>query len=181
MNTKIIKLIALIALFTATGFSCTKDDDPDDNLVSIKIQNWNDEVDPNIISFALPGIVDARCYNGGPLPYLSSGGFPEKWNPNDWFINLVMAKGTNRKKLAPIITLAPGAKITWIHQHSGIGENYVSKKVDYTGIAKIGVCDFTKWVYLDIIAQDGSKVTYNIIAHAFGDELPCANCPTEDD
>jgi hypothetical protein len=82
-------------------FSCTKDDNTDDdNMVSVQIQNWNGEVDPDIVSFALSGIVNVRCFVDGPLPYLSSGGFPEAWESNDWIINLVMAKGTKRTKLA---------------------------------------------------------------------------------
>jgi len=173
MKIQLLKFVMLITLMTAGGFACSKDDNPDDDLVSIQIKDWKDEVDPYIVSFALPGIVDARCYNGGEgiLPYLSYDGFPGALNPNDWMINLVLAKETNRKKLAPIITLAPGAKITWIHQYTGIGENVVSKKVDYTGIAKIGVYDFTKWVYLDLITPDGSKVTYKFIAHAHPNRL----------
>ena len=287
MNIKIIKLVALIALLTAGSFSCTKDDDPDDNLVSIRIENFKGEVDPYIVSFALPGIVDARCYKGPP--YLSYGGFIETWGTNDWSIHLVMEKGTDRTKLAPIITLVPGAIITpesgtvldfsknikWILKtpdgltvkyymasifvtgdtdennmvsikfqcrstgavdpnivsfalpgivvatiyeslpypnYGGIpeawsphewfiglscakgtdctklapiitlapdatitkishfiGEQLFSKHVDYSGIAKVGTYDFTKQVSFDLIAPDGSTVTYDFLAFALGD------------
>jgi len=111
MKLQTIKLVALIALLMAGGFSCTKDGNTDDeNMVSIKIQNLNGKVDPYIVSFALPGIVDVRCFNA--MQYPNFVGFPEAWDPNDWSINLVIAKGTDRTKLAPIITLAPGATIT---------------------------------------------------------------------
>jgi hypothetical protein len=130
------KLVALIALLTAGGFSCTKGS-ADDNMVSIKIQNFRNEVDPYVVSFALPGIVDARCFNA--IPYPNYVGFPESWNPNDWSINLVMAKGTDRTKLAPIITLAPGATIT---PKSGT------------------VLDFSKNIEWTLTAPDGSTVKY---------------------
>ena len=137
MNIKIIKLVSLIALLTAGSFSCTKDDDPDDNLVSIRIENFGGEVDPYIVSFALPGIVDAKCYKGSP--YLSCGGIPETMGPNDWSIHLVMEKGTDRTKLAPIITLAPGATIT---PKSGT------------------VLDFSKNIEWNLTAADGSTAKY---------------------
>ena len=127
MNQKIIKFLALIALLTIGGFACTKDGDTDNNkMVSIKIQNFRGEVDPYIVSFELPGIVDARCFND--LSYPNFVGFPEAWNPNDWSINLVMAKGTDRTKLAPIITLAPGATIT---PESGTTLDF-SKNIEWT-------------------------------------------------
>jgi hypothetical protein len=137
MKQKTIKTLALITFLTAGCFSCAKEENTDDVMVSIQIQNWNGEVDPNIVSFALPGIVDARCHNF--LPYLSSRGIPEAWNPNDWFIHLVMAKGTDRTKLAPVITLAPGATIT---PKSGT------------------VLDFSGNVEWTLTAPDGSTVKY---------------------
>jgi len=138
MNTKIIKIIALIALLTAGGFACTNDDSPEEKLVSIKIQNASGDVDPYIVSFALPGIVDVRCYKG--LPYHpSNGGFPEELNPKDWSIHLNLAKGTNRRKLAPVITLAPGCTIM---PASGT------------------VLDFSKHFEWTLQAPDGSTVKY---------------------
>ena len=141
------------------------------NMVAIKLKcKGSGAVDPNFVSFALPGIFIASTYEY--LPYPGYVGNPGIWDLPFWSTILGMAKGTDCTKLAPIITLAPGAKITWIHQHTGVGENFVSKKVDYTGIAKIGVYDFTKKVYLEIITPNGSTVTYHFIAQAFGDELP---------
>jgi len=144
MKFQAIKLLAFIALLTAVSSSCSKDENNDDDkLVSIKIQNWNGEVDPYIVSFALPYIVDARCYkldNVNPtLPYYSYGGFPKAWETNDWFINMVMAKGTDRTKLAPIITLAPGVTIT---PKSGT------------------VLDFSKDIEWTLKTPDGSTVKY---------------------
>ena len=135
MKLQILKLVALIALLTAGGFSCTKDDD---KMVSIKIQDKSGEVDPYIVSFALPGIDYAYC-DKGLQSYHSYEGFPKELNPDDWFINLVMAKGTDRTKLAPIITLAPGATIT---PESGT------------------VLDFTKHIEWTLQAPDGTTVKY---------------------
>ena len=139
MKLQTIKFVAIIAILTAGGFSCTKDGNTDDdNMVSIKIQTFNCKVDPYIVSFALPGIIDARCYEGPP--YNSYGGFPpEEWGPDDWSIHLVMEKGTDRTKLAPIITLAPGATIT---PKSGT------------------VLDFTKNIEWTLKAPDGTTVKY---------------------
>ncbi|MDR0795469.1 MAG: DUF5018 domain-containing protein [Tannerella sp.] len=106
-------------------------------MVSIKIENFRGEVDPYVVSFALPGIVDARCFNA--IPYPNVVGFPEAWNANDWSIHLVMAKGTDRTKLAPIITLVPGATIT---PESGT------------------VLDFSKKIEWTLKAPDGSTVKY---------------------
>lgn len=290
MKSHFFKLVTLTTLLTTGSFACTKDGNPDADLVSIQIENLNGEVDPYIVSFALPGIVDVRCWND--LPYLISGAFPGELSTNNWVLNLVMAKGTNRTKLAPIITLAtgctitpesgtvldfskhiewtlqtpdgstvkyymgsvfvigdtdeanmvsikircswsgmvdpnivslalpgifsasaveilpypgqdvvpegwiphnwtiglglakgtdcaklapiitlaPGAKITWIHLGIGSGANVVSEKVDYTGIVKIGPYNFTKQVDLDLITPDGSKVGYTFLAHAFSSD-----------
>ena len=137
MKSQTVKLIALIALLTGS-FSCTKDGNTnDDKMVSIKILNHSCEADPYIVSFALPGIIEARCYD--QPPYRSYGGFPEVWGPNDWSIHLVMEKGTDRTILAPKITLAPGATIT---PESGT------------------VLDFTKHIEWILKTPDGTTVKY---------------------
>jgi len=139
MKLQIIKIVTILAILIAGGFSCSKEGDADDNkLVTFKIQDFGGEVDPYTVSFALPGIFDARCFNGG-LPYHSSIGFPESLNPKDWTIHLAMKKGTNKKKLAPIITLAPGSTIT---PKSGT------------------VLDFSKNIEWTLQASDGSTVNY---------------------
>ena len=99
-------------LLTSVSFSCTKDkNSEDDNMVSIKIQcDTTGVLDPYIVSFELPGIVEAHCIEY--LPYPNYGGFPNAWSPHEWTIRLIMAEGTDRTKLAPIIALAPGATIT---------------------------------------------------------------------
>jgi hypothetical protein len=77
MKSQLLKLIALIALLTTGGFACKKDGNlEDDSMVSIKIENPRGEVDPYIFSFALPGIIDARCYKDPPY-HPVNGGFPE--------------------------------------------------------------------------------------------------------
>ena len=78
MKTQKFKFLALAALLTTVGLSCSKDGDTDLDLVSIQIKDWRGEVDPYIVSFELPGIVDARCFNGGEgiMPYLRYDGFP---------------------------------------------------------------------------------------------------------
>jgi hypothetical protein len=86
-----------------------------------------------------------------------------------------MAKGIDCTKLAPIITLAPGVSIKNIQYF--IGEQFFSKQVDYTGIAEVGVYDFTRQVSFVLIAWDGSKVTYHFGSHAYDNEGPCVNCP----
>ena len=118
-------------------------------------------VDPQIVSIALPGIVYIQCIE--ILPYPNYGGYPEAWSPHAWLILLVMAEGTDHTKLAPIITLAPGATITDIYQSHG-GPEFSHEQVDYTGIAEIGVYDFTKQVSLILTASNGSKVDY--LVHA---------------
>ena len=285
MKSHFLKLVALITLLTAGGFACTKDDEPDKNMVAVQIKNMDDKVDPYIVSFALPGIVDIRCWDG--MPYRNTGAFPGELYPDNWFINLVMAKGTKRTKLAPIITLAPGctimpksgtvldfskniewtlqtpdgstvkyylgsvfviddtdeanmvptiircswsnvvdtnivslalpgiftasavellpypdegvvpegwsshcwtiglgmakgtdptklapiitlapgAKITWIHHFIGPGSYVLSKKVDYSGTFKMDAYDFTKQVSFFLIAPDGSTLTYTLLVN----------------
>jgi hypothetical protein len=151
------------------------DDADEDNMASVKIRCMGTgAVDPNIISLALPGLVNAGGYERLPEP--NYGGFPEAWSPHYWTIHLIMAKGTDCTKLAPIITLAPGATIT--EKFHFIGEQLFSEQVDYTGIAKVGVYDFTKQVECTLRAPDGSEVSYIFLATAIGADLgPCVNCP----
>jgi hypothetical protein len=145
---RMIFKVAAIVLVLAGCFSCTKNENTDDdNIVSIKIQcNFTDAVDPNIVSFALPCIVEATCTEH--LPYPDYGGLPEVWSPHFWTIRLVMAKGTDRTKLAPIITLASGATITPV---SGT------------------IHDFTNPVEWTLIAPDGSTVSYQASVLVIGD------------
>ena len=132
MHSRIIKLVALIAIL-AGCFSCTKDrKTDDDNMGSITIQcSRTGAVDPNIISIALPDLVNAVCFEY-PVDY------------HHWTITLMMAKGTDCTKLAPIITLAPGVAIT--PTVSG------------------AVHDFTKGVDYILTVPDGSTVFYTVFA-----------------
>ena len=149
MKSKIFKLIALIALLTAGGFSCKNEKNKDDDhTVSIKIQcDFSGVVDPNMISFALPGIVKAVCFE--TLPYPDYGG-PNAWSPHQWSIHLTMAKGTDRTKLAPIITLAPSAKITLVRDV---------------------VRGFQRNIEWELIAPDGSTVNYAAFVFIIGDPV----------
>jgi len=124
------------------------------NMVPIKIRcNNTGAVDPNIVSFSLPGIIVANCFEH----------LPELWRYPGWSTHLGMAKGTDCTKLAPIITLSPGARITEIYY--SIGEQDFFKQVDYTGIVEVGVYDFTKQFSFTLIAADGSRVYYSYGAH----------------
>jgi hypothetical protein len=148
MKIQKIKLVVLMLVFVLGMFSCSKDD-TEENMVSIKIQcGFTDAVDPNILSFALPGIVLAHIIEY--LPYPNYGGIPEAWSPHEWSIHLIMAKGTDRTKLAPVITLAPGATIK---PESGT------------------VRDFTKQVEWTLIAPDGSTVGYQVDVFVIGDPV----------
>jgi len=150
MKTRMFKFSAIV-LILAGGFSCKNgENSDDDNMISIKIQcHFTDAVDPNIVSFALPGIVKATCVE--LLPYPDYGGEgPNVWSPHWWTIHLVMSKGTDRTKLAPVITLAPGAAIT---PKSG------------------AVHDFTNPVEWTLIAPDGSTVNYQASVFVIGDPV----------
>ena len=181
MKQKIIKLVTLIA-FLMGGFSCADDSDeyrfPWDGSqqqeefrpINPGTKTSSFAIDGNIISFAVPYLVGTTANEHPSLPnYGNSEGF----SPRFWTILLVMTKGTDVTKLAPIVTLTPGAKITMIYNNAQ-GFKYV----DYTGIAEIGAIDFSKQVDIRIDASDGSTVSYNFLAVAIGDDLgPCSNCP----
>ena len=124
-------------------------------------------IDDNIISFAVPYLVGTLV--GEHIPDPSWKGI-EGYSPHLWTITLIMAKGTDVTSLAPIITLAPGATITWIHTNT-------DKQVDYTGIVEVGEYNFRQQFTVTLIATDGSQKSYMFLAVAIGDVLPCANCP----
>ena len=146
----------LCVLMLAGGFSCKNDgNSDDDNMVSIKIQcSHTGAVDPYMVSFALPDLVRATIYEHLPEP--NYGGFPEAWSPHYWEIYLFMAQGTDCTKLAPIITLAPGATI---RPEVGPGTTIPPELVPGT------MYDFTKGVYWRLTASDGSTVFYDIFAY----------------
>ena len=144
MKSQILKVITLIVLLMAGCFACTDENNTDDyNMVSIEIKcAFSGVVDPNIVSFSLPGIVEAVCFKDPPI----DGGFPEELNHDlhaTWTIHLTMAEGTDRSKLAPIITLTPGATIT---PESG------------------NVFDFSNHIEFTLTAPDGSKVKYYLVS-----------------
>jgi len=126
-------------------------------------------IDRNIISFAVPNLIGTIVYESPPIP----GYGPDGYSPHLWVSTLIMAEGTDVTKLAPIITLASGATITWIHTSNLL---VPSQKVDYTGIVKVGVHDFSHQVDFVVIAPDGSTVTYVFVAAATGAWGPCVNC-----
>jgi len=114
-------------------------------------------IDSNMISFAVPHLVGTMVYERLPEP---GYGGPNAFSPHYWRIHLIMAEGTDITSLAPTITLAPGATITWIHNESARS----SEQVDYTGITEVGVYNFRHQVYFDVITPDGSMVTYKFLA-----------------
>ena len=146
MKIQILKLIALIALLTAGGFSCEDDrssfHDDKFQLKNPGKKTSSFSIDSNIISFAVPYIAHIRLHEHLPEP---NYGGPNAWGPHFWTITLFMTKGTDVSKLAPIITLAPGASIT---PTSGT------------------VHDFSKQVSWTVIAPDGSTVNYYSLATA---------------
>jgi len=186
MKSKVFKLVTLIVLLTAGGFSCTKDlDDSEDyryqwdgskqqeefRPINAGTKSSSFTIDSNILSFAVPYLIGTGASEYLPTPGYGS---PEGLSSHFWTLLLVMAKGTDVTKLAPTITLAPGATITWIHTSK---EQVPSMQVDYTGIAKIGLYDYKHQVDFVVRAPDGSTVTYKFLAVAIGDILPCGNCP----
>ena len=163
MKQNIIKITMLIALLTG-WFSCA-DDRCDCNCPqgAAQVINFGEKtasfaIDSNIISFAVP-YVACTFINEHPS---TPGRVPNSITPAYWTITLLMPKGTDFTKLAPIITLAPGATITLIYEQD-------FKYVDYTGIAKIGAMDFSKQVDIRVIAPDGSAITYSFIARYIND------------
>jgi len=95
-----------------------------------------------IISFEVANLIDKTIFEYAPYP--NYGGIPEAWSPHYWIIHLIMAEGTDVTRLAPIITLAPGATIT--SRHTGVQD--FSRQVDYT-----------------VLSEDGSTVYYSFLAH----------------
>ena len=177
MKLKMIKFVALVALFMGWS-SCSKDeDDPkgfqwDDSKQQEEFRPVNQgkessyfKIDNNIISFAVPYLVGTWALEWGS----PDGG------PRIWTVTLIMAKGTDVAKLAPVITLAPGATITrieWIENYPPKQDDYAKIDVDYTGIAEVGVYNFKCQVDFTVRAPDGSIVEYIFLAVAIGDVLP---------
>jgi len=153
----IIKITAFLTIFVV-GFSCS-DDSCDCPQGAVEFINSGKKtssikIDDNIISFEIPYVICAWILEHPARP---NGRTPESLSPHFWTISLFMAKGTDTKKLAPIISLAPGAKITWIGNDQG------PNPVDYSGIVKMGVTDFSKQIEFGVIAPDGSTVTYSFV------------------
>ena len=195
MKLQIFKLVALVALFMG-GLSCTNDlDDPQsgdpqsDNPKTYPFK-WDGSkqqeefrpinqgtesssfsIDSIFISFAVPYLVGTVVFER--LPESGYGG-PNSFSPHFWVVTLIMAKGTDVTKLAPVITLAPGATITLIDTGN---EQVPAKQVNYTGIAEVGAYNFRHQVDFTVIAPDGSTVKYKFLAVAIGDLLPCPDCP----
>jgi len=187
MKSKISKLIALIALFTAGGFACTKDEDDPNGF------QWDDseqqeefrpinlgkkssyfKIDDNVISFAVPYLVGTWVNEYLPEP--GWGGCPECFSPYIWTITLIMAKGIDVTKLAPVITLDTGATITRIETSN---PQIPVKQVNYTGIAEVGKHDFTYQVDFVVNSSTSlySQVKYKFLAVAIGDLLPYHDSP----
>ena len=189
MKSQIIKLVALIALL-AGGFSCGDEDDPngfqwDDSKQQEEFRPVNQgkkssyfKIDNNITSFAVPYLVGTRAAEYPPEP---GWGSPEGYSPHFWTISLIMAKEIDVTKLAPVITLAPGAtiiRIEWIiNNETPPNPDYYATDVDYTGIAEVGVYNLKCQVDFIVRAPDGSIVKYKFLAVAIGDVSTCCGCP----
>ena len=124
MKSQIFKLVALIALLMAGGFSSTAQNN--------RTAQASFAIDKNIISVEIPNLVDIHIFEYEP--YSGYGGFPEAWSPHEWTIRMIMDEGTDVTSLAPIISLAPGATIT--SQHASVQD--FSQPVVYTVICEDG-------------------------------------------
>ena len=183
MKIQIFKLIAILAIFMG-WFSCSNDEDEsigfqwDGSLQQEEYRPINPgeesssfKIDDNIISFAVPYLVGTLATEHLPEPSYET---PEGYSPHFWTILLIMEKGTDCTKLAPVITLASDVTMTWIHPSN---EQAPSKEVDYTGIVEIGMDNYKSQVDFTVVTPDGSTVTYVFLAVAVDDVLPCVNCP----
>ena len=184
MKSQFFKLIAFIAFLTAGGLSCTEEKDEEDP----NAFKWDDstqqeefrpinpgtkssyfKIDNNILSFAVPCLVGTRLHEYLPEP--DWGGCPNCFSPHFWTVTLIMDKGTDVSKLAPVFTLAPGATITSIETGN---QQITEKEVNYTGIAVVGEYDFTYQVDFVVHSSTSfySQVRYIFLAVAIGDVLP---------
>ena len=183
MKQNIIKITAFLALL-AGGFSCTNDrnDFLEERYQWLELQQQEEfrptnpgtessslAIDSIVTSFAVPYLVGTFVFEHLPEP---NYGGPNAFSPHSWSIALFMAPGIDVTKLAPVITLVPGATITRIDTGN---EHVPSKEVNYTGIAKVGVYNFRYLVAFTIIAPNGSTVEYVFTAAPIDD--PCVNCP----
>jgi len=163
MKLQMLKLVAIVALLTVS-VSCRNDhsdcgcpEGANEVINSGKASSFF-AIDNNIISFAVPYVVCTFSHESFWLP-------PEyNYAAHFWTITLLMSEGTDATKLAPIITLAPGARINYIYTDAQ-GINYV----DYTEIAKITATDFSKQVEIQVIATDGSTVEYDFMVKSIND------------
>jgi len=184
MKLEMYKFIALIALL-AGGLSCTEEKDEDDpNAFKWDYSTQQEEfspvnpgtkssyfkIDGNILSFAVPYLVGTRV-NEYPSEFTGI--------PHDiWTIKLIMAKGVDVSRLAPVITLAPGATLTRIEHristdhYPPIPDDFATIDVSYTGIVEVGVYDFRYQVDFTVSTPDGSQVIYMYLAVAIGDVWP---------
>jgi hypothetical protein len=181
MKLQIFKLIAILALFMGL-YSCSKDKDEPDGFhwdgspqseehrpVNPGEKSSSFKIDDNIISFAVPYLVGTLVLEYPPEPSL---GYPEGYSPHIYTIKLIMPKGTDVTKLAPFVTLAPGAMLTLIE-----GIDYTSKQVNYTGIAEVGEYSFKNQIGFTVITPDGSTISYIFLANVIGAVYPCIGCP----
>ena len=178
MQKEIIKTTALIVLLSG-WFSCTTDTGVSDSRKEFQPLNPGTElsslaIDSNILSFALPYIVESSVQEHPPEP---NYGGPNAFRPTVWTIGLAMAEGTDITKLAPIITLGPRATLKEIGYI--IDGQVFEEQVDYTGIAKFGPLNFThqiSFMVFDLDNPSGPPVTYIVLAYVKGGAAPCINC-----
>jgi len=192
MKSQIFKFVALLALLTG-WVSCAKEKD-DPHVLKWDASTQQEEfkpvnqgkkssyfkIDNNILSFAVPYLVGTRV---SEYPSEPGWGFPEGYSPHFWTVTLIMAKGVDVTKLAPVITLAPGATIIRIEcristeHYPPIPADFATLDVNYTGNAEVGMYDFKHQVDFTVRTPDGSQVKYKYLAGAIGDVSTCDGCP----
>ena len=180
MKLHTFKLVVLIALLMG-WFSCSKDkDDPngfqwDDSKqqeeyrpINLGKESSSFKIDENIISFAVPYLVGTWV---NEYPSTPSSGYPDGYRPHIYTIKLIMAKGTDITKLAPVVTLAPSVTLAVIE-----GIDYPWQYVDYTGIAEVGEYSFKNQIDFTVATHDGNTVIYKFLANVIGAVYPCIGC-----
>jgi len=130
-------------------------------------------IDSNIVSFAIPYLIGTRVWEH---PVFPNYGGPNAFSPYLWTNTLIFAEGTDVSKLSPIIKLASGATIIRI-TYADSDKQIITKQVKYAGIADVGVLNFDYQVDIEVLAPNGSSITYAFSGVATGVWLPCVNCP----
>ena len=192
MKSVFFKTIALIALL-AGGFSCANNmDGPQEDQIKWFRWEWDESkqtegfrpinagtesaefaIDSIITSVAVPNVIYTILKEYPPRP---GYGGPNAFSPHEWSIRMIMPEGVDVTKLAPTVTLAPGATIIEMGYSYDGKNNYFSKQVNYTGTVKLPEYSYKYSAFFEVITPKGESVTYGFNAIAIGDLVPCTNC-----